>query len=151
MSGPVKGKTKHGEISIDQLAEVQPGMAKIMDKVTTKYYYTYYAAKGGNWKLAAHELKQVSTAFGVAKVTRPKYSEDLDAFDGEYLVPIFTAIQEQDWRKFDAAYKKGMEGSDRYHDKTGHEFIRFVLPRQPPSHLYLGPIEKFKRNQTLKL
>ena len=147
MSGEIKAKTKHGEISIDQLAEIQPGMAKIMQEVALRYYYAYYAAKGGNWKLAAHELNQVRTSFGVAKVTRPKFTEDLQAFESEYLLPIFKAIQKQDWGEFRTAYREGMKGSDKYHDKTGHEYIRFVLPKDPPAHMYLGPMEKFQRNE----
>jgi len=48
VNGEIKAKTKHGEITIDQLAEIQPGMALIMQEVAHRYYYTYYAAKGGN-------------------------------------------------------------------------------------------------------
>ncbi len=147
MSGEIKARTKHGEISIDQLGEIQPGMAKIMQEVARRYYYTYYAAKGGNWKLASHELNQVRTAFGVAKVTRPKFTEGLQAFESEYLMPIFKAIQKQDWVEFRTAYREAMKGSDRHHDKTGHEYIRFVLPKEPPAHMYMGPMEKFRRNE----
>ena len=147
MNGEIKAKTKHGEITIDQLAEIQPGMAQIMQEVANRYYYTYYAAKGGNWKLAAHELKYLRVALGVAKVTRPKFTEDLTAFESEYLTPVLKAIQKQDWSEFEAAYFEGMKGSDRYHDKTGHEYIRFVLPKDPPAHMYFGPMEKFQRKE----
>ncbi len=147
MSGEIKAKTRHGEISLDQLAEIQPGMARIMQGVADSYYYTYYAAKGGNWKLAAHELNLVRTSFRTAKVTRPKFTEDLDAFDAEYLLPIFKAIQQKDWAGFEEAFEKGIEGSDRYHDKNGYDYIRFILPKEPPAHLHLGPPESFKRRK----
>jgi len=146
MSGEVKAKTPHGEMTIDQLAEIQPGMAGIMKEVGDRYARAYFAAKGGNWKLAAYELNMVRVAFRTAKVTRPKFAEDLNSFDSEYLLPIFKAIQGRDWGKFEAAYKKGIEGSDRYHDKTGHPYIRFVLPRDLPSNLYQGALEEFKRD-----
>ncbi len=147
MSGEVKAKTKHGEMTIDQLAEIQPGMAMIMQDIADYYNYTYYAAKGGNWKLAAHELNLVRSAFRTAKVTRPKFTEDLDAFDSEYLPPIFKAIQLKDWAEFEEAFEKGIEGSDKYHDKHGYDYIRFVLSKEPPAHLYLGPPEGFKREK----
>ena len=147
MTEEIRAKTKHGEITLDQLAEIQPGMAVIMQEVAHRYYYTYYAAKGGNWKLAAHELKYLRAALGIAKVTRPKFTEDLTAFESEYLLPILKAIQKQDWGEFETAYFEGMKGSDRYHDKTGHEYIRFVLPKDPPAHMYVGPIEKFQRKK----
>jgi hypothetical protein len=141
-----KVKTRHGEMNIDQLAEIQPGMAALMKETGDRFTSTYYAAKGGNWKLAAHHLNQLRAAFRTAKVTRPKFAEDLDAYDKEYLVPIFQAIRDQDWNEFEAAFKKGEKGSDLYHDKRGYPHIRYLLPNDPPSNLYLGPPEKFRRS-----
>ncbi|MDA4125491.1 MAG: hypothetical protein OK438_08640 [Thaumarchaeota archaeon] len=145
MSGEVRAKTKHGEMTIDQLAEIQPGMAKIMQEIANDYSTAYYAAKGGNWKLAAHELSLVRVGFRTAKVTRPKYTQDLDEFDARYLVPILKAIQQKDWTAAEAAFEKGTQGSDEYHDKYGYDYIRFVLPGEPPAYLHLGPTEGFNR------
>lgn len=141
----VKAKTPHGEMTIDQLAEVQPGMAAAMKVVGERYTLTYYAARGGNWKLAAYHLNQLRVAFRNAKVTRPKFADDLATFDGEYLQPIFKAIHDQNWAEFDAAFKNGERGSDSYHEKRGVSYIRYALPDQAPSNLYMGPPEKFKR------
>lgn len=140
-----RGKTPHGEMTIDQIAQIQPGMSTLMKDVGERYTKTYYSAKGGNWKLAAHHLNQLRAAFRTAKITRPKYADDIDAYDRDYLQPIFKAIHDQDWRQFEASFKKGEEGSDIYHDKRGYPFIRYVLPRNPPSDLHLGPPEKFRR------
>ena len=140
-----KAKTPHGEMTIDQLAEIQPGMAALMKVVGERFTETYYAAKGGNWKLAAYHLNQLRAAFKVAKVTRPKFAEDLTAFDQEYLVPIFKAIHDQSWDEFEKTFKKGEAGSDVYHDKRGYPHIRYVLPKEAPTNLYRGPPEKFKR------
>ena len=145
MSAEIKAKTRHGEMTIDQLAEIQPGMAQIMQAVAHDYYYAYYSAKGGNWKLAAHELSLIRAEFRTAKVTRPKYAGDIDAFDAEYLVPILKAIQVKDWGECEKAFKRGSEASDKYHDKFGFNYIRFVLPKEPPSDLHLGAVDGFSR------
>ncbi len=142
----VKAKTPHGEMTIDQLAEIQPGMAAIMKEVGERYTQTYYAAKGGNWKLAAYHLNQLRAQFRTGRVTRPKFADDLSAYDKEYLQPIFKAIHDQDWGEFEAAFKKGEAGSDIYHDKRGYPHIRYVLSKEAPSNLYLGPPEQFKRD-----
>jgi len=142
-----KAKTPHGEMTVDQLAEIQPGMASIMKEVGERYTGTYYAAKGGNWKLAAYHLNMVRVSFRTAKVTRPKFADDLSAFDAEFLTPIFKAIQLNDWEKFEEAFKKGEAGTDLYHDKRGYPHIRYVLPRDPLSNLYQGPPEKFARDK----
>jgi hypothetical protein len=141
----IKAKTPHGEISVDQLASIQPGMAVLMKEAGDRFTQAYYAAKGGNWKLAAHHLNQVRASFRTAKVTRPKYAEDLATFDSEFLLPIFQAIHDQDWRRFEEAFRKGEVGSDMYHDKRGYSHIRYVLPKDPPTNLYLGPPERFRR------
>lgn len=141
----VRAKTPYGEMTVDQLASIQPGMGLLMKEVGERFTQTYYAAKGGNWKLAAHYLNQLRGAFRTGKLTRPKFAEDLSSFDQEYLTPIFKAIQDRNWEEFESAFKKGEEGSDVYHDKRGYPHIRYLLPKDPPSNLYLGPPEKFKR------
>ena len=145
MNHAIVGKTQHGEISLDKLAEIQPGMARIMDEVAKRYYYLFYAAKEGNWHLAEHELNEVSAAMRIAKTTRPKYAEDLTQFEEEYLKPIEEAIREKNWTKFEQVYKRGMEGSDRYHDKYGYSYIRFILPHEPPAHLWVKRPQDLKR------
>ena len=140
-----RARTPHGEMTIDQLAEIQPGMAAAMKEVAERYTNTYFAAKGGNWRMAAHQLNQVRAAFRTAKVTRPKYADDLTAFDREYLQPIFKAIHDEDWDQFELAFRKGEEGSDAYHDRRGYPYIRYVRPRDPVSHLHFGPPEGFRR------
>ncbi len=141
----VKAKTPHGEMTIDQLAEIQPGMAATMKVVGERFTQTYYAAKGGNWKLAAYQLNQLRAAFRTAKVTRPKFAEDLEAFDKEYLAPIFKAIHDKEWGQFEASFRRGEAGSDMYHDKRGVSYIRYRLPDGAPSNLHLGPPETFRR------
>ena len=146
----IKGKTHHGEMTIDQIAEIQPGMATLMKETGDRFTQAYYAAKGGNWKLAAHHLNQIRTAFRAAKTTRPKYAEDLSAYDKDYLLPIFEAVHNQNWSEFEIAFRRGEEGSDVYHDKRGYSHIKYVLPKEPPSNLYLGPPENFKRDGTAR-
>ncbi len=141
-----RAKTPYGGMTVDQLAEIQPGMAALMKVVGERFTETYYAAKGGNWKLAAYHLNQLRAAFKIAKVTRPKFAEDLTAFDRDYLTPIFKAIHDQGWEEFEGAFRKGEVGSDLYHDKRGYPHIRYTLPKDPASNLYNGPPEKFKRD-----
>lgn len=141
----VKAKTRHGEMTIDQLAEIQPGMAAVMKVVGERYTMTYHAAKGGNWKLAAYHLNQLKAAFRNAKVTRPKFADDLTVFEREYLQPIFEAIHNQSWTEFETAFKNGERGSDLYHEKRGVSYIRYTLPEQVPSNLHMGPPERFRR------
>lgn len=125
-------KTKHGELTLDQLAEVQPGMARLMKEIGERYHILYYAARGGNWMLAAHELSQVMALQRTGATLRPRFADDLNTFIKEYLNPIMDAIRARDWNRFEEAYKTGIEGSYRFHEKYGYGHIRYVLPKNPP-------------------
>jgi hypothetical protein len=147
MEERIAGKTKHGEITIDQLAQIQPGMARLMDEISRRFYYLYYAAKGGNWPMAKHQYNETIAVMNIVKVTRPKYTQDMETFEKHHLSPILVAIEHKDWKEFELTYKKAVEGSDFYHDKYNYSYIRFVIPSKPPEHMDFGPPEKFSRKK----
>lgn len=37
-------RAKHGDLSLDQIAEIQPGMARLMLEVSERYWSSWYAA-----------------------------------------------------------------------------------------------------------
>ncbi len=133
------GRTKHGELTLDQLASIQPGMARLMAEVGHRYTLMSHACRGGNWELGRYELRQLRAIFQIAATTRPKYATELDAFDREYLGPIEAAIRERNVDAFMVAVQRGIAGSDEVHRRLGYAFIRYRLPVQPPDYLDLGP------------
>ena len=132
-------KTKHGDLTLDQLAEVQPGMARLMKEIGERYHILYYAAKGGNWKLAQHELKQIISLMKAGATLRPKYSHDLNSFIQTHLNSMGDSIEAREWTKFEHEYKKAIDESNKLHDKYGYSFIRYVLPKTPPEFYDLNP------------
>ena len=132
-------KTKHGELSLEQLAESQHGMAHLMKEVSERYHVLYYAAKARNWKLAQYQLNQVKTLFKIGATLRPKYTEDLNGFIRSHFDPLSEAINLQDWKAFKKHYNSGITESDKFHEKYGYGYIHFVLPKNPPERLKLEP------------
>ena len=53
----LKGST---EEQLKTLADIQPGLGTVMIEYSNRYTDTYYAAKGGNWGLAAIRLRRRS-------------------------------------------------------------------------------------------
>jgi hypothetical protein len=135
----VVATTKHGRLSVDEIADLLPGMARIMEEVGRRYWTLYYAAKGGNWDLAVHEEQELEKLLVSAGRVRPKYREDLAAFATRQLRPLAEALEARDFVAFDAAYQKAIQASDVYHEKYAKGFIRFRLPTRPPEGLDLGP------------
>ena len=43
-------------LSMDDLALIQPGLARLMPDIGQRYWKLYYAAKAGNWVMAKFQL-----------------------------------------------------------------------------------------------
>lgn len=135
----VRAVSTHGTLTVDEIAEMQPGMARLMDELAHRYWVLYYAAKGGNWELARYMERESEKLLKTMALARPKYKEDLAAFTKERFEPIAHAIAAKDWDAFESAYRRGIEASDVYHEKYNKGFIRFRLPDRTPEWFDLGP------------
>ena len=132
-------KTRHGELTLEELAEAQPGMARLMKEVGERYHVLYYAAQAGNWELAQHELNVIISILKTGSKLRPKYSHDLTNFTKSHLNEIGEKIHQRDWKEFEAACLKGIEEANKFHEKYGYGFIHYVLPKRPPESYSLAP------------
>lgn len=132
-------RTKHGELTLDQIAEALPGMARLMVEISGRYWLLYYAAQGGNWELARHELGETRKALQLGAVVRPKYEQALAEFDEEHIKPLAAAIKARDFAALEAAYQRATERANEYHAEFGYPYIDWQLPPTPPGHLKLTP------------
>lgn len=132
-------KTKHGELTLEQLAEVQPGLARLMKEIGDRFHVLYYAAKAGNWKLAEHEQKVTITILRAGATLRPKYHQDISAFIESHLQPLAESIKARDWRRFERAYMNAVDETNKLHEKYGYGFIHYKLSKDPPSYYDLSP------------
>ena len=133
--------TPHAAITLDQLGEIQPGLARLMAEVSNRYWILYYAAEGGNWKLAALQSSEIQKVLRIGAITRPKYTAYLEAFIKGPLAAINQAIEGRDWTAFESAYKIGITTANAYHREWDHEEIVWQLPDEPPKHLRLSSPE----------
>ncbi|HLE46004.1 MAG TPA: hypothetical protein VI915_03315 [Thermoplasmata archaeon] len=133
--GRVVAKGHHAELTVDEIADLLPGGAALMDALGRRYWVMYYAAKGGNWDLARYEWRESLKVLRAMAKARPKYAEDLAAFEKETFAPIGKALDAGDFPAFERAYRDGIEASDTYHRKYEKPYIRFRLPDRPPEWL----------------
>lgn len=135
----IVGRTRHGELTLDQIAGLMPGMAELMLVLAQRYHVMYHAARAGNWELAAFQLRGARKALGTARLTRPKYAEAIDRFVAEFLDPLDSALRERDWPRFDRLARASVEASDTYHRDWGYPYIRYRIPAEPPPGYLLSP------------
>lgn len=74
MDEKIAGKTKFGEIYIDDLAGMQPCMSRVMRQYTERYSMMYHVSKAYNWKLGMYQLKEIQEIVAVGAKTRPQWA-----------------------------------------------------------------------------
>lgn len=139
--GRIAGHSRHGDLTLDQLVELQPGLGRLMPEISDHYWLLYYAGTGGNWRLAQHCVGQIRSRFRIGTITRPQMKPLLEEFQQQYLGPIEAAVRAGNREAFEQAFQAGIQGLNAKHAEAGHPEIRWQLSSEPPKHLYLGPIE----------
>jgi hypothetical protein len=127
------------EQQLKTLAAIQPGLGTVMIEYANRYSDIYYAAKAGNWPLAAYQLKEMREIQEVGETTRPGRAAGLKAFEQSFLDPLDKTIVSRDFQSFETAFKAGIQGCDGCHAALGFPYIKYELPSSPPSPLVMTP------------
>jgi len=127
------------ELSPERIASGLPGTADLMVLVGNAWWRCAYAARGGNWPLAAFYARRVRSLQRRLAVIRPKYAERLAVYETAMLGPVFATIETQDRTAFDRAFAAATDGANKQHVETGYGYIRWKLPDEPPKDVDLGP------------
>jgi hypothetical protein len=135
-----KIKTKHGEVSLEEIAALLPGAGDLMVVVSRNYGNLWHAAHGGNWDLASFYFRRTRTLLRNLSVTRPKYAAQLADYERDHLEPIGDALIARDLDGFDRLYESSVTRANELHIVTGYPYIRWSRPEEPPdAGLDLGP------------
>jgi hypothetical protein len=127
------------ELSPEHIASGLPGTADLMVLVGNSWWRCAYAARGGNWPLAAFYARRVRSLQRRLAVIRPKYAQRLATYETAMLAPVFAAIEKQDRAAFDRSFAAATEDANTQHVETGNPYIRWKLPDEAPQDLDLGP------------
>jgi hypothetical protein len=125
------------DLTIDELARMQPGMDRLMAEVGPRVHRLYYAAKAGNWKLAEYFYNSAVKQLKLCATSRPKYAEDMAAYLDEDAAPVRDALRSRDPAAFDSAYAAFIDRANHYHDVWKKPFLHWVTPATPPDDLDL--------------
>ena len=125
------------DLTIDELARQQPGMDRLMAEVGPRVHRLYYAAKAGNWPLAAYFAKSAAKQLALSAESRPKYEPEMTAYLREDFEPVTQAIKSQDGAAFDAAYTVMVDRANALHGVFGKPYLGWRTPATPPDDLDL--------------
>ena len=127
------------DMSVDEIATIQPGLGRIMPEIGARTWKLYYAGKAENWPNALYQWKEAKKLFELGAYTRPKHEAALEEYLRDDWAPIGKAIEKKDLAAFLAAMDKAVDSANAWHEKKEKPYIRWKMPDQPPPDLDLTP------------
>ena len=116
---------------IDDVKGVIPKFAIPMREVGDRFQNMYFAAKNGNWGLAAYMSKYMNGSMKPASLTKPKEYGEWKSFYDDTFAPVNKAIQAQDWKTFEKEYTSMINGCNNCHVAMGYGFIKVIKMKIP--------------------
>ncbi|HZP97592.1 MAG TPA: hypothetical protein VFC31_14835 [Candidatus Limnocylindria bacterium] len=132
-------QTAHGELTFEEIADLLPGTGELMQSVGNAWWKCAYAARGGNWELAAYFARRTRGLLRKLAIVRPKYAGDVVAFEREHLAAVLGACERSAPDAFEPAFAAAVATANELHVKWGKPYIRWTLPDEPPADLDLTP------------
>ena len=117
-----------------QISEVKGALPKFaipMREVGDRFQNMWFAAKGGNWALAAYMSKYMNGAMNPASVTKPAEYKMWQGFYSGTFAPVDKAIQAKDLKAFESAHAKMVDSCNGCHASMGYGFIKVVKLKTP--------------------
>ncbi len=130
------GKT---ELSLNELAEIQPGMARLMVEISPKMSICWWAAKYRNFELATFQLNETIKLLKTSVVVRPKYTEDIYDFIEKHMTILKNLLLKKDLDEFFTEFESMTAATNNYHEKYNKGFIVWKVSDNPPEYLDLTP------------
>ena len=124
-------EVKDVQKQIDELRSALPKFAIPMREVGDRFQNMYFAAKGGNWALAAYMSKYMNGSMNPASVTKPAEYKVWKNFYDETFASVNKTIQAKDWKAFDASYNAVIKDCNSCHEGMGYGFIKVVKQKSP--------------------
>jgi hypothetical protein len=120
------------DLTIDELALMQPGMDRLMAEVGTRTHRLYYAAQARNWRLAEYFYRSIVKQLRLCATSRPKYAEQMGVYVESECTAVLAAIKAGDAAAFDSAYGRLIDRANELHGVFGKPWIKWVTPGAAP-------------------
>lgn len=133
---PSNGKV---ELTLEQLALMQPGVARLMLEVGNRFSRGYHAAKAENVRLAKFQLSEGMKVLRICGVVQPRYADAIAQFNDEHVMAMRDLLDAKDWGRLDEAWAALTAEVNRWHEEFAHGFLVWKVDPNPPGDLDLTP------------
>ena len=117
--------------------ELAPGLGEYMTTIQLHAGKLWFAARAGNWELAAYELHELEETMEAVKKLNVekngvKISNVMDAVRQTQIAQLQKSIKQKNQTGFQTAYDETLSACNGCHTESGHKFIQIVRPFAPP-------------------
>src|SRR5580765_980111 len=91
------------DMTLDDMATIQPGLARIMPEIGARTWKLFYAAKAQNWPMAKFQYKEIQGLMELGAFMRPKHEEALSQYMAENWKALEKPIEDKDFGAFEKA------------------------------------------------
>ena len=132
-------------MTLDDMATIQPGLARIMPEIGARTWKLYYAAKAENWPMAKFQYKEIIGLFELGGFMRPKHADAITQYLAENWKPLEAPLEAKDFDAFEKAFHAAIDAANAYHELKEKPYIRWKLPDAPPPDMDLSPRPSAKK------
>jgi hypothetical protein len=126
-------------MSIEDMATIQPGLARIMPEIGARTWKLFYAAKAQNWPMAKFQHKEIQGLFELGAFMRPKHEDAISQYLAENWKTLEAPLAAEDFPAFEKAFNECIDMANAYHELKEKPYIRWKLPDAPPPDMDLAP------------
>jgi len=126
-------------MTIEDMAVIQPGLARIMPEIGARTWKLYYAAKFENWPMANFQYKEIKGLFELGAFMRPKHEDAINQYLAENWKTLEAPLAAKDFAGFEKAFNECIDMANAYHELKEKPYIRWQLPGSPPPDMDLKP------------
>jgi hypothetical protein len=128
---------KRVQADLEAVKELAPGLGEYMTTIQLHAAKLWFAAKAGNWELAAYELHELEeTMESVKKLNveknSVKISSVMDAVLQTQIAELEKSVERKSQTEFQKFYDETLSACNGCHMQAGYKFIRIVRPSAPP-------------------
>ena len=122
----------------EQLARLQPGLARLMPEIANRFWRAAYAARAARWALARWQLSEMVKLFRLCTITRPKYADDITEYLHDDVESLLAAVAAEDLSAFESRLSEAIDAANQLHRRWDKGFIVWKLPETSPPDLDLS-------------
>ena len=134
---PIQESLKRVQADLATPKELAPGLGEYMTTIQLHAGKLWFAAKVGNWELAAYELHELEETMEAVKKLNVekngvKISNVMDAVRQTQIAQLQKSIKQKNQTEFQNAYDETLSACNGCHTESGHMFIQIIRPSAPP-------------------